>query len=255
MVQQRKNHTLLMWLVLLAFLFPLSNASAESDTPPRCDKEKTTVPFFTFGGSGIDVDAMNSLMTPKGYRRFKDYSYIIGGGFYKKIGRSILEFEIRGIRWNTRNRENKQSSMGGVNGLINYGFNVLPKGSVVLFPYVGGGFGKVWLDLTKTSTPLDSLLAQPVNDIRLKQKNFILNAGIGFDVTFTRKRKPDKNPLTIGLRTGYTFDPTDKRDWYENDTEIKNGPKLSLSGPYARLILGKSIRNPWQRKGDGADNI
>jgi len=255
MVQIKKFHVIGMALIVVMFLFPISNALAGSDTPAQDEKEKVTVPFLTFGGTDIDVDAMNKLMTPKGYRRFKDYSFIMGGGFYKKVGRSILEFEIRGIRWNTRKRGNKQSSLGGINGLIHYGFNVLPQGPITLFPYVGGGFGKLWLGLTKTSTPLDSLLAQPVTDIKLEQKTFILDAGIGFDVTITRKRTPDKNPITIGIRTGYSYDPTDNRDWYENDTAIKGGPKLSLSGPYARLILGKSIKRPWQGKNNNDEKI
>ncbi len=228
----------------LIIVVPFTRAVAGSDTPSQSQRNKIVVPFISFGGAGIDVDAMNSRLTQNGFRRFKDYSFLLGGGFYKKFGRSILEFEIRGIRWNTRNRGNNQSSLKGVNGLVNYGFNVLPKGNIALFPYIGSGLGKVWLGLTPASTPFDSILVKPVTDTKLDQKTFILNAGIGFDVTIARKGNPDKNPLTIGIRAGYTFDPTDNNDWYGNDTVIKGGPKLSLNGPYARVILGKTIQKP-----------
>lgn len=235
-------------VLTMIIVLPFTHAVANSDTPSESQKNKIVVPFISFGGAGIEVDAMNNQLTQNGYRRFKDYSFLLGGGFYKKFGRSILEFEIRGIRWNTRERGSNQSSLKGVNGLVNYGFNVLPKGTIALFPYVGGGFGKVWLDLTTSSTPFDSLLTKPVTDVTLDQKTFLLNAGIGFDITIARKKNAAKDPLTIGIRGGYMFDPTDNNDWYENDTAVKGGPKLSLNGLYARIILGKSIQKPWQRK-------
>lgn len=249
-----RNSTIMLRIIFTMLLVtPFSPIQAEQESSDNNVEESVVIPFFSFGGAGISVDDINDLIIPKGYRRFKDYSFLIGGGFYKKFGRNILEIEMRGIRWKTRKRGTNQSSLKGIHGLIHYGFNVLPSQRIALFPYVGGGIGKVWLGLTRTSTPFDTLLVEPVTDISLDQRAFILDAGIGFDITIQRKRCSSGNPLILGLRAGYTFDPTDKNDWYDDNTMITGGPKLALSGPYARISIGKAIQKRRQKHG-GNDN-
>ena len=249
----RNNNVLFMIGITILLAIPFSPIQAEQEPSDQDIKENVVIPFFSFGGAGISVDDMNDLIIPKGYRRFKDYSFLIGGGFYKKFGRNILEFEMRGIRWKTRKRGTNQSSLKGIHGLIHYGFNVLPSERIALFPYIGGGIGKVWLGLTRTSTAFDTLLVEPVTDISLDQRIYILEAGVGFDVTIQRQQCSSGNPLILGLRAGYTFDPTDKNDWYDDNTAITGGPKLAASGPYARISIGKAIQKRRQ-KHEGNDN-
>lgn len=223
---------------MVIFVSVFESFAKGNNRPAVCNKEETAAPFVTIGGAGINVDDMNDLLTHKGYKRFKDYSYILGGGVYKKIGRSILEIELSSILWNSCKSSSNKSSMKSLYGVLNYGINVLPGCSFTLFPYVGCGFGKIWLDLTASSIPFDTLLDHKPNTLRLDQKTFFVNAGLGFDVTF----KKFEYPLKIGLRAGYAFDPTDANDWFEDNVKVKGGPKINISCPFARIVIVKSIR-------------
>jgi len=60
-------------VLAMIIVLPFTRAVADSDTPSESQKNKIVVPFISFGGAGIDVDAMNSRLTQNGYRRFKDY--------------------------------------------------------------------------------------------------------------------------------------------------------------------------------------
>jgi hypothetical protein len=46
------------------------------------------------------------------------------------------------------------------------------------------------------------------------------------------------------VRAGYLFDPSKEADWRVSETEVSGGPKLSMSGVYAQLVIGHTKTRP-----------
>jgi hypothetical protein len=201
---------------------------------------KIVVPHFAFGGFSAHVDDFNSVMTANSYKRLKDYSYQFGFGFYSKYKNLIFNWELIGTHWpEGKHQTNAVLSVYGVNALFDVGFDVVKAEAITLYPYLGSGFGHVFMGLGKKSAQLNDVIAGTVIENRVWQRTMVLDAGVGFEFTQATKRGPGWKHV-IGLRAGYWFDPTSSRDWYLDHTKIENGPKLTMSGPYARLTIGRS---------------
>lgn len=233
----RVTMTVWWWIIILCF-----SSTAQENTIITLSPEEARVPYFTFGGTSIHVDEINNRICAQGYKKFERYSIIIGGGIHKIKGRSIFDFELRGIRWKKNQYNSNQSSLSSVTGLISYCIMCRPPiKRFNFFPFIGSGFGRIKLELNKTGAPFDTLLQKSVINLSMTQKVFVIQGGIGSTITFIRSSS-HKSPFVIGLHAGYAFDLSNKNDWYEKNMEIYQGPSLSLTGPFLKASIGLSIR-------------
>lgn len=218
-------------------------SALQCDTNTACDTitfTKIVVPHFAFGGFGAVVKDFNSVMTPNGYKRLKDYSFQFGFGWYSQYKRLIFNWELMGTHWPEGKREtNAVLSVYGLNCLFDAGFDLVKGEAITLYPYLGTGFGQVFMSLGKKSVELGDVIAGNVIENRVWQRTMVLDAGLGLDFTHAMKRGPGRKHV-IGLRVGYWYDPSRSKDWQLDQTKIENGPKLKMSGPYVRLTIGKS---------------
>lgn len=228
-------------LMLASVWFSVSAEQRDTNcTGDSTGMTKIVVPHFTFGGFGAQVDDFNSVMTPNGYKRLKDYSYQFGFGCYSQYKRLIFNWDLIGTHWPSGNRKtNAILTANGINGIFDAGFNVVNGKIITLYPYLGVGFGQVFMSLGRKSVQLSEVISGDVNESRLWKRSMIIDAGLGLDLTHVMKYGYGFRHVT-GLRVGYWFDLSESKEWYIDNSEIKNDPKLSMSGPYVRLIMGKS---------------
>jgi len=201
--------------------------------------------YMSLGGFLGDLDGMNDALEARGYTGFKDYAYHLGAGMFKvRRNRLVTGLELKGLMWRPTSNDNSVSELYGASGLVNVGFNVLPEGRFLLYPYVGAGIGHYVLHLREKKVDFDTALARPTSDVSMWQRAGNLQAGLGFDFLLPSRRYPDRARV-IGLRGGYLFDVSARRDWETSgDIDVKHGPGLSTSGIYAQLVLGKSAKRP-----------
>lgn len=242
--------------VLAVALLSLPGFAQQCKHDNACDTAiftRIVVPHFTIGGFGADVNDFNSVMTANGYKRLKDYSYQFGGGFYSKFKRLLFNWELTGTRWpEGENRTDKALSVYGLNGSFTMGVDLLKSQKFAFFPFLGAGMGRLHMELANKKASMNDVLTSPVYQNELSQKTVILEGGLGFDYTFAHKFRPERKHV-LGIRAGYAYDPSKSRDWKIDRTEIENGPSLNMSGPYVKVVFGRSFTKhthiqKWEKK-------
>jgi hypothetical protein len=216
-------------------------AGAPGDT--ACPKVRVGG-YMSFGGLLGDLDVMNGALESRGYTGFKNYAYHLGAGMFRvRRNRLVTGLELKGLFWRPTSDDNSVSELYGASGLVNVGFNVLPEGRFLLYPYVGAGARRYALRLREKDVEFDTALARPTSDVFMWQRAGSLQAGLGFDFLLPSRRNPARARV-IGLRAGYLFDVSRTRDWESADVDVRHGPGLSASGVYGQLVLGKSAKRP-----------
>lgn len=224
---------------LIVGLTATASALDSSATAPSPRRTRTSGGYISTGGLLSDLDAFNARMDDYGYSGLKDYGYHLGVGTFTVRKRLITGLELKGVAWRPTETATTVTELYGLSGIVNVGFSVLPEGRFRLYPYVGVGFGRLFLRLRQESATFGEALAEPLSDLVMSQRVGALQAGLGADVTLPRRRHPNRSRV-IGLRVGYVFDPTPARDWESVDIAIGGGPSVAANGVYAQLVFGKS---------------
>ncbi|MBD3240473.1 MAG: hypothetical protein GF331_07795 [Chitinivibrionales bacterium] len=208
-------------------------------------RTRTVGGYISVGGVLSDLDAFNTRVRDYGFAELKDYGYHLGIGTFTVRKRLITGLELKGVAWRPTETANRVTELYGLSGIVNVGFSVLPEGRFRLYPYIGAGFGQLFLRLRQESATFGEALSEPLDDVVLNQRVGALQAGIGADFSIPRRHRPHRSRV-IGLRAGYVFDPSPARDWRSADIRIGGGPSVAANGVYAQLVFGKSAeRSGW----------
>jgi hypothetical protein len=123
--------------------------------------------------------------------------------------------------------------------LLKSGFNVINTEHINLYPYLGLGAGLMNFVIGNKNTPFDSAIVHPNPNMNLFQGRFLIDLGVGFDLL--GGQNPSRLGL-LGLRAGYTFDPTKSDRWMREGLFVNDAPKPSLNGAYVMLTIGGAQR-------------
>lgn len=204
-------------------------------------KDGGSVTKFTFleaGGVMVDAGRMNDGLSANGLAGFSDYAASLGIGRSIRAGRLVMEKQVYGIMWGNRTAGNTRGSLWSGQMLSSSGVNVLPQSlPVSLFPYAGLGAGLTVLGLYDDSRTFSDAVASPRVSSTLAQPTILLTAGLGSDFAVNLPRI--EKTLGIGVRVGYTYDPSRRDTWWSDGTRITDGPEPVLSGVYGKLVIGK----------------
>jgi hypothetical protein len=122
--------------------------------------------------------------------------------------------------------------------LINFGRIIHWKKGLMMYPFLGGGLGK--LTMITAENNIDSF-----NDISTLQRgseskfsNFVCNLGFAADYFLKyNSEKKGRNNLIIGFRAGVHYMPF-KSTWKVNHIAVPDGPETGINGVYFRIIIG-----------------
>jgi hypothetical protein len=204
--------------------------------------------YFSLGGTIIDRDNLNDALEASGYHGVKNYALQAGGGFNWQKHRLVGGLDLLGYIWRKGELSSNLTRLYGIGGRITTGVNVLPAGPALLYPMLGFGTGRLWMNLGKKEAAFADVVAAPVNEIKVWQRTVVLEPGIGFDYAFGHIGNGRK-AVQAGIRAGYSFDLSDANDWRSDGVDITGGPDLRASGPYVRLIIGKRTARTYKAKG------
>lgn len=160
---------------------------------------------------------------------------------------------LKGLIFKDRLTNNTRTAFMAGEILLHSGFNVINTEHVNLYPYLGLGAGMMNLVVGDKNTPFDTALARPNTNLNIHQGRFLIDLGVGFDLL---GGKNPSRPGLVGLRAGYTFDPTKTDRWMRDGLFVTNAPKPTMNGAYVMLTFGGAERKTvdlktWRHRHEG----
>jgi len=238
MLKKVKTVSMLTMVAVMSLFFV--RATQGQELKPKAKKADFRG-YFMFGGSILDIKTLNSRLESKGYSKFSDNFISFGGGCSQRISnRVIIGGEIH-ILIGEENEAaiasgNYRTSLTAAYGFFNLGYLVHSKGSLNVYPLLGVGGGGMWLKIGPHV--FDEILENPKRSTELTSAAFLLNLALGTEYQLKLwEDEKGEGGLVLGLRFGYTFAPF-KGEWTMDGIDVSGGPKIGITGPYIRLLIG-----------------
>ncbi len=198
--------------------------------------------FYLLSGLGFfDQDGLNRRLAATGYDQLDDPSITIGLGGEMRFGRWIFGGQWHSLRNldTEANADDFRADISGRYWVVSSGFSVIKWRGLSVQPMVGLGRGTMHFAVTSESgAAFDSILDQPVREVRLTQHGLLLDAALGVDYRFIiRESEKRRSYVVVGFRGGYLFTPYSGR-WQTRGAEVTDGPDIGLNGVVLNLNLG-----------------
>jgi hypothetical protein len=230
-------------LMFLVFTVPGFGNQGDSSCTANINVLKKS--NISVGAGWADLKDLNSRLSGLGLSEFRPYGLSLGLEHQTAIGRMMMGGQLKGLFFKDRLTGNTKTSFMAGEILLHSGFNVINTEHVNLYPYLGLGAGLMNLVVGDKNTPFDTALVRPNTNLNIHQGRFLIDLGVGFDLL------GGKNPSRLGLlglRAGYTFDPTKADRWMRDGLFVTSAPKPALSGAYVLLTLGGAERKTLDAK-------
>lgn len=228
-------------------IFAVSLSSLFLALPSKADtiSRETTdnLTYVSVGATMINMDNINKTLAPIGYPNFPGNITFFGTGNRTISGRIVtggegfftLENKVVNTQNGHRGFNSASFSMIGDIGYLVYSGN-----NFRLYPMIGAGIGRVFVDLFKDekNPSYNDLIKDPDKGIALASTNVLADLALGGDyVIGIGKSTPKKGGIIIGFRTGYLFTVYSTGLQLKGEP-IKDAPSINNNGFYIRLNVG-----------------
>lgn len=207
--------------------------------------------YLSIGWGTLDLAALNTSLTDRGYPSFPERRLTIGAGGHGIRGRWILGGEGHAFVGKTtdaiRTGQNYETALNGGYGFFNVGYLAMQRGHLHAYPFAGIGGAGAQLRIRESSAPtFDDVLRDPGRSASLTTGGLVLQFGIAVDQLFVLQSRESaaqssQAGLVFGLRLGYAFMPAQSA-WRQNSTRVASGPDVGIDGPYIRFVVGAGGR-------------
>lgn len=237
MFSTKRIGRMLIGLLLLAFVLPGFGRTCDS----TCDENITVLRKHDVGiGIGwVDMKGLNDGLSSLGLSNFRTYGLSLDLEHQTVINRMMMGEELKGLFFSDRLTGDMLTGFSAGQILLKSGFNVIATDHVNLYPYLGLGAGLMNLTIGTKDTPFDTALARPSTNLNLFQARFLIDLGVGLDLL--GGMYPSRQGV-LGLRVGYTFDPTKSDRWMRDGLFVTDVPQPTLNGAYVMLTIGGAGR-------------
>ena len=235
---------------LLLFAFMLSGFGNTCDSTCTSNVNILKKSDLGIGAGWVDMKTLNDKLSSLELSEFKSYGLSLDLEHQTVINRMMLGGEIKGLFFKSTLTGNTMSSFMAGEIFMKSGFNVINTEHANVYPYLGIGAGLMNLVIGNKDTPFDSAMVRPTTNMSLYQARFLIDLGIGFDLL----GGPNSSRLgLLGLRAGYTFDPTKSDRWMRDGLYVTDAPQPTLNGAYVMVTIGGASRKSvnlkdWKRR-------
>jgi hypothetical protein len=191
------------------------------------------------GVGWVDMKSLNDKLSSLGLSEFQTYGLSLGLEHQTVINRMMMGGELKGLFFKDRLTDNTLTGFWAGEILLESGYNAVSTEHVNVYPYLGLGAGLMNLTIGDKDTPFDTALSRPNTNLNIYQGRFLIDLGVGFDLL--GGSRPSRLGL-VGLRAGYTFDPTKSDRWMRDGLFVSSTPNPTLNGAYIVLTLGGAER-------------
>lgn len=227
-------------LLLCAVTFS-ANAQKGKNKKDKWHHMKGDMSIMTrgIGVSFQKFDALNSRIAgfPQ-YKALPDHMWTLSGGSMHVEKNFISQFTIGAGSSLTGNPDKRSSAMRYIGGGIDFGYDLVPAETVMLYPLVGIGAetyqAKFYKDVSAVDFDLAATSSTVQNSNRsVKFNNSFLTYRLGLGLAF----KSPKHPGSVGIQAGYTGSFKD-RSWKTSENQtLANAPKDGLSRFAVSLVF------------------
>lgn len=194
--------------------------------------------YFMAGTNLIDIGALNSELEKKGYPKLSESFFSSGGGGCGRIGRVIIGGEGYGLIGEKTTSESYEISIGAGCGFFDIGFIAISYGDLMVYPIFGLGGGGLSLTIKERGTPsFDEILESPKRGVEISTGGLLFNLALGMHYLIKLGGERNGGGILVGICLGYTFAPM-RGSWSMDGVEISGGPKVGITGPYVRFMIG-----------------
>jgi len=236
----RKTNIVIALMVATAVVFLFANQSQSQDKAASTDKGGG-MGYSMFGRGTIDISDLNARLESKGYSTMSDNFFSAGGGGHRIFASGlIIGGEGHAVLGEEATSGNYKNSVQIGYGFLNLGYIVYSLQELRFYPLLGLGFGGMTFTIKEdvASLSLDNVLDNPGRKAEIATGGVLLNLAVGMDYLLKfGEDKTGKAGMVLGFRAGYTLSPF-KGDWGMDDLEISGAPKIGITGPYIRLMIG-----------------
>jgi len=197
------------------------------------------------GVGWLGMKSLNDRLASLGLSKFQTYGLLVDLEHQMVIDRMMMGGELKGLFFHDKLTGNTNTGFWAGEILLKSGFNVINTEHVNLYPYLGLGAGLMNLVIGDKNTIFDTALVRPNTNLNMYQFRFLIDLGVGFDLL------GGMNPSrlgVVGLRAGYTFDPTSGDRWMRDGLFVTSTPKPTMNGAYVMLTLGGAERKSMNMK-------
>jgi hypothetical protein len=238
---------------LLLSVFAVSGFGRDCDSTCAANVNILSKSDLGIGVGWVDMKPLNDRLSSYGLSNFRANGLSLDLEHQTVINRMMMGGEIKGLFFNNRLTGNTMTSFTAGEILLKSGFNVISTEHINLYPYLGLGAGLMNFVIGDKNTPFDSALARPNMNVNLYQARFLIDLGVGLDLLGGQNAS---RLGLVGLRAGYTFDPTKTDRWMRDGLWVTDTPKPTLNGAYVMLTIGGAERKSldmkeWKRHHEG----
>jgi len=215
--------------------------SFAQDEAPQSVVEQGGMGYGMFGTSIIDMSDLNAVLVRNGYSELSDSYFSVGGGGHSIINNKwIIGGEFHSLLGEEVQSGEFTTSMYIVHGFASVGYTVFQIQGLRLYPLIGIGGGAMNLTIKEkpASLSIDEVLDDPQRGVTLTAGGFLINVAVGADYFLQfGQDETGRGGMMLGLRAGYTLSPV-KGGWAVDELEVTGAPKMGITGPYIRLMIG-----------------
>lgn len=195
---------------------------------------------FTIGYGTMDVSAFNDFL-PDNYPKFNGTHLLMGGMGYGFNNRFVMGGGGSALIGDEIINDSLSASIGGGMGTFNFGYLLVNREQMKIFPMLGLGGGGYGLNITNNSNvSTEDIKADPFREISISKGGFIADVSLHFNFLpglQTDDESGSSGGFMTGLQVGYLWSFPDSR-WEYTGGNITGGPNFGLNMFYVKLILG-----------------
>jgi hypothetical protein len=195
---------------------------------------------FTIGYGNFDVSKLHAFV-PDAITKFSNNQLMLGGTGHGFIGKFVTGMSGSAVLGDAITSNNLKIKLSGGLGTLDFGYLVLDKEKVKIFPLLGVGGGGYGVSIAKNQDiSTDNIVTDPGREINLSKGGFLMDASINLNfipiLQYDEKEKTYGGFMT-GLRVGYVYG-LPSSNWSFAGGDISNGPNFGINMFYVKLVIG-----------------
>ncbi len=195
---------------------------------------------FTVGYGYMDVAKLHEFV-PAGITKFRNEHLVIGGTGHAFVDKFVIGGSGFGIVGDVIKTDSVKYSLGGGLGTFDFGYVILNREKIKIYPMIGIGGGGFGIQITKNkTTSVGEVVTNPGREINVSIGGFVFDLSMNINIipvlNYDEKKKTLGGFMT-GLKIGYVYS-LPSSNWMCSGGDVTGGPSFGLSMGYVKLIIG-----------------
>ncbi|GCC50357.1 hypothetical protein SanaruYs_05720 [Chryseotalea sanaruensis] len=195
---------------------------------------------FTIGLGAMDIATMH-VFVPQDVSSFSKQHLLLGGSGYGIVNSFVLGGTGTGILSENITTDSLKIQLGGGYGTFDFGYLIINRDKLRLFPTLGIGGGGYSVSIAKNKNiSANAIASDPGREVNINNGGFIFDAAINLNIIPFLELDEKNNSyggLMLGTKIGYVYGlPT--TNWSFAGGDITNGPDFGIKMFYVKLFIG-----------------